>query len=105
MKKVISIALLFAAAALLAGCPKNHNGRQLPADGTQVPPASAAEGAATSTQPLGGDASSNARGFGAEGTGVLARKVIYFDFDKSDIKPEFADIVTTAARNLTSNPK
>ncbi len=45
-----------------------------------------------------------ARGLGAEGTGVLARKVIYFDFDKSEIKPEFADIVTTAARNLTSNP-
>jgi peptidoglycan-associated lipoprotein len=105
MKKVISIALLFAGAALLAGCPKKHNVNEPPVAGTQVPQSSSAEGAATSTQPLGGDASNNARGFGAEGTGVLARKVIYFDFDKSDIKPEFADIVTTAARNLTSNSK
>jgi peptidoglycan-associated lipoprotein len=103
MKRIISIALLFAGAALLAGCPKKHNVNELPAAGTQVPESSAAEGAATSTRPLGGDADNAARGFGAEGTGVLARKVIYFDFDKSEIKPEFADIVTTAARNLTSN--
>jgi peptidoglycan-associated lipoprotein len=76
-----------------------------PVAGTQVPESAApGEGAATSTQPLGGDAANAARGLGREGTGVLARKVIYFDFDKSEIKPEFADIVTTAARNLTSNP-
>jgi peptidoglycan-associated lipoprotein len=34
----------------------------------------------------------------------LSRKVIYFDFDKSEIKPEFAVIVTAAAGNLTANP-
>ncbi len=34
----------------------------------------------------------------------MAGKVIYFDFDKSDIKPEFAGIVTTNAQNLTSHP-
>lgn len=104
MKRILSIALLFAGAALLAGCPKKHNVNEPPVAGTQVPESSAAEGAATSTRPLGGDAGATARGLGAEGTGVLARKVIYFDFDKSEIKPEFADIVTTAARNLTSNP-
>jgi peptidoglycan-associated lipoprotein len=31
-------------------------------------------------------------------------KVIYFDFDKSDIKPEFASVVTSNAQNLTSHP-
>ncbi len=41
---------------------------------------------------------------GADATGPLAKKVIYFDFDKSEIKPEFADIVTAHARNLTSHP-
>jgi peptidoglycan-associated lipoprotein len=30
--------------------------------------------------------------------------VIYFDFDKSEIKPEFADIITVHARNLTAHP-
>jgi peptidoglycan-associated lipoprotein len=104
MKRVLSIALLIAGAALLAGCPKKHNVNEPPVAGTQVPDSSssAGEGASTSTSPLGGDADARARG---EGTGPLARKVIYFDFDKSEIKPEFADIVTTAARNLTANPK
>jgi peptidoglycan-associated lipoprotein len=32
---------------------------------------------------------------------VLAQKIIYFDFDKSDIKPEFADLITAHAHNLT----
>jgi peptidoglycan-associated lipoprotein len=106
MKRIISIALLIAGAALLTGCPKKHNVNEPPVAGSQVPDSAstAGEGAATSTNPLGGDADSRARGFG-EGTGALARKVIYFDFDKSEIKAEYADIVTTAAHNLTANPK
>jgi peptidoglycan-associated lipoprotein len=107
MKRILSIALLIAGAALLAGCPKKHNVNEPPVAGTQVPDSSAStagEGASTSTSPLGGDADSRARALG-EGTGPLARKVIYFDFDKSEIKPEYTDIVTTAAHNLTANPR
>jgi peptidoglycan-associated lipoprotein len=106
MKRIISIALLIAGAALLTGCPKKHNVNEPPVAGSQVPDSAstAGQGASTSTSPLDADADSRARGFG-EGTGPLARKVIYFDFDKSEIKPEYADIVTTAAHNLTSNPK
>ena len=107
MKTVLSIALLIAGAALLAGCPKKHNVKEPPVAGTQIPDSAGAnsgEGASTSTTPLDGDAANSARGANGEGTGVLARKVIYFDFDKSEIKPEFADIVATAAHNLTTNP-
>jgi peptidoglycan-associated lipoprotein len=105
MKRIVSIALLIAGAALLAGCPKKHNVNEPPVAGSQVPDSSASNGeASTSTSPLGGDADSRARALG-EGTGPLARKVIYFDFDKSEIKPEYADIVTTAAHNLTANPR
>jgi peptidoglycan-associated lipoprotein len=106
MKRILSIALLIAGAALLSGCPKKHNVNEPPVAGSQVPDSSASgqEGASTSTSPLGGDADSRARALG-EGTGPLARKVIYFDFDKSEIKPEYSDIVTTAAHNLTANPR
>jgi peptidoglycan-associated lipoprotein len=106
MKRIVSIALLIAGAALLSGCPKKHNVNEPPVAGSQVPDSAstAGEGASTSTNPLGGDADSRARSLG-EGTGALARKVIYFDFDKSEIKPEYADIVTTAAHNLTGNSK
>src|ERR1700689_5760666 len=105
MKRILSIAVLIAGAALLAGCPKKHNVNDAPVAGSQVPDSSAnAEGASTSTSPLDGDANSSSRGLNGEGTGALARKIIYFDFDKSEIKPEYADIVTTAAHNLTANP-
>jgi peptidoglycan-associated lipoprotein len=105
MKRILSIAVLIAGAALLAGCPKKHNVNDAPVAGTQVPDSSAsAEGASTSTTPLGGDANSSSRGLNGEGTGPLARKIIYFDFDKSEIKPEFADVVTAAAHNLTASP-
>jgi peptidoglycan-associated lipoprotein len=106
MKRMLTIALVIAGAALLAGCPKKHNTKDLPTAGTQVPGASdsSAEGASTSTSALDGDAANGTRGIPGEGTGALARKVIYFDFDKSEIKPEFADIISTAAKNLSGNP-
>src|SRR5271169_6263897 len=97
MKKIASIACLFAAAALLAGCPKKQTTVEPPTPGAQVPGSGSSnangEGASTSTNPLGGDA--NAMG-GAQGGGPggAAGKVIYFDFDKSDIKPEFASTVS-----------
>jgi peptidoglycan-associated lipoprotein len=53
------------------------------------------------TSPLGGDA--NATGAAAGEANGLAR-VIYFDFDKSDIKPEYVDLVAAHARNLTAHP-
>src|SRR5665213_1602164 len=107
MKRIVLIALALAGTALLAGCPKKHNVHDTPVAGTQVPDSSGANGAgaSTSTSPLDADAANAARGLNGEGTGPFARKIIYFDFDKSEIKPEFADIVTATAHALTANPK
>src|SRR5450755_1713807 len=95
MKRILSIALLMAGAALLSGCPKKHNVIEPPSAGTQVPGSgTAGEGASTSARALDGDASAQgADGMGANATGPLAKKVIYFDFDKSEIKSEYADLV------------
>ncbi|HWX27609.1 MAG TPA: peptidoglycan-associated lipoprotein Pal [Steroidobacteraceae bacterium] len=104
MKRIISIALLLAGAALLAGCPKKHNVIEPPAAGTQVPGSSTTapgEGASTTGRALDGDAGAGA---GNYTTGPLAKRVIYFDFDKSEIKPEFADLVAAHARNMTAHP-
>jgi peptidoglycan-associated lipoprotein len=108
MKRTISIALLLAGTVLLAGCPKKHNVNEPPVAGTQVPESSAngnGEGASTSTSPLdgqgGGDAANIAKSLNAA---PLSKKIIYFEFDKSEIKPDYADIITTAASNLTGNP-
>ncbi len=112
MKRILSVALLMAGVALLAGCPKKATTVEPPTAGSQVGGASTAgagNGASTNGTPLGGDGStSGTRGLGADGTGAgtgpQAGKTIYFDFDKSEIKPEFADVVTSAAQNLTTHP-
>jgi peptidoglycan-associated lipoprotein len=106
MKRVASIACLFAAAALLAGCPKKNTTHEPPVAGSQVPGSastSPGEGAATSGAPLGGEGGAMG-GQGGDAAAAMAGKVIYFDFDKSDIKPEFAAIITANARNLTAHP-
>src|ERR1700682_2047177 len=106
MKRIVSIALLMAGAALLSGCPKKHNVIEPPNAGSQVSGSTQGdEGASTSSRALAGDAGTQGgNGMGADATGPLARKVIYFDFDKSEIKPEFANVVAAHARNLTSHP-
>jgi peptidoglycan-associated lipoprotein len=104
MKRTLSIALLLAGAVLLAGCPKKHAVIEPPNAGSQV--GAGDIGQAGSSNALAGGAGAeggNTMG-GANATGPLARKVIYFDFDKSEIKPEFADLVLAHARNLTSHP-
>jgi peptidoglycan-associated lipoprotein len=41
---------------------------------------------------------------GAAGAnGPLSGRVVYFDFDKAEIKPEFADLIANFARNLTAH--
>jgi peptidoglycan-associated lipoprotein len=106
MKRIFVIALLMAGAALLSGCPKKHDVKEPPNAGSQVSGSTQGdEGASTSSRALSGDAGTQgANGMGADATGPLARKVIYFDFDKSEIKPEFAEVVAGHARNLTSHP-
>jgi peptidoglycan-associated lipoprotein len=107
MKRIISIACLLVGAALLAGCPKKATTIQPPTAGSQAGGSSSTApggGASTDGGPLGGDNANGARGVGGDGTGPLARKIIYFDFDKAEIKPEFADIVTASAQNLSSHP-
>ena len=86
--------------------PKKHNVVEPPTAGTQIPGSGKApgEGASTSGRALDGDAMAQGANGMANATGSLAKRVIYFDFDKSEIKPEFADVVAAHARNLTGHP-
>jgi peptidoglycan-associated lipoprotein len=103
MKRTISVALLLAGALLLSGC-KHPPLKDAPSAGSQVQGSSDAAGA--SSQGLNGAAGveGGALGSGGTATGALARTVIYFDFDKSEIRPEFAEVVSAHARNLTGHP-
>jgi peptidoglycan-associated lipoprotein len=107
MKKIASIACLFAAAALLAGCPKKATTVESPTTGSQVPGAggstSGSETGSTSTSPLAGDASALGGGPGG-GPNASVGRIIYFEFDKSDIRPEFAGVITGNAQFLAAHP-
>ena len=106
MKKIVSIACLFAAVALLAGCPKKATTVEPPTAGSQVPGAGGASGSdagSTSTSPLGGDAGALGGGPGG-GPNASVGRVIYFDFDKSDIRPEFAGVISGNAQFLAAHP-
>jgi len=105
MTKMLSIGCLCAAAALLAGCPKKATTVEPPSAGTQIPGSGAGGAGSGTTTALGSDTGTMGAGSqGAGAGGALARNVIYFDFDKSDIKPEYTDVITAHARNLTTHP-
>src|SRR5277367_6344304 len=73
-----------------------------------------AGGAGSSAQGSGAD-SGNASGMagaggngatggaGSLGAGAPQTKIIYFDFDSSDIKPEFVDVISAHARAISGN--
>lgn len=110
MRKIVTIAFLLAGTALLAGCPKKATTIQPPAAGSQAGGGSATTGpgGAASTSGSALDANGNPIGGRDAGAGAdaatMAARTIYFDFDRSEIKPEFASVITTNAQNLSSHP-
>jgi len=103
MKRILTVALLITAAVLVSACSKKQDVNEPPNAGTEVPATGGSEGASTSSRALGNEANAQG-GMAGDASGPLAKRVIYFDFDKSEIKPEFADLVAFHARNLTSHP-
>src|ERR1700761_2202651 len=106
MKKILSIAFLCAAVGLLSGCPKKATTVETPAAGSQVPgsgnASSDGRGASTSGTPYGAEGGGG-QGVGA-GPGAEVGRIIYFDFDKSDIRSEFTPIVQANAQFLVAHP-
>jgi peptidoglycan-associated lipoprotein len=105
MKRIMAIACLMAGAALFSGCAKKATTVEPPTAGTQVggtASTAGAGGASTSGSAYGAGGANGGGDYngGANGAG----NVIYFDFDKSDIKAEYQNVVIAAARNLTSHP-
>jgi peptidoglycan-associated lipoprotein len=100
---MILVSLLIVGAAMLAGCPKKPLINEPSNTGSQVPSSSSttgeAGGAATSMTPLGDNGTNGTAG----ANGPLSGRVIYFDFDKAEIKPEFTDLIASYARNMTAH--
>jgi peptidoglycan-associated lipoprotein len=97
MRKILII-LMVAAALCSAGC-KSKKPKPGPSSQTEVGADSAGAGSDAANA---GNVGSDDEAAGPQG-GLLAKRVIYFDFDSSDIKGDGTDIVAAHAKYLASH--
>ena len=95
MKNFLSTAVLVATLALLAGCPgkppeQPAQTQQPTGDTSGVDDANAVVGDDTATSGPGGE--------------LLSKRVIYFDFDRADIRADSQSVVAAHAQYLAKNP-
>jgi peptidoglycan-associated lipoprotein len=107
IKLPMKLLLVAAAAVLLSACPKKPTTVANTGAGTEV--AATGAGAATtgSEAPGGGVGAAQPlpEGKGTAGGdegALLARTVIYFDFDSSEVRADFADVIAAHARRLAA---
>ncbi len=100
MNRILSLMLALSLALALGAC-SDHPEKPVPyTPGDTVAPSSgttAGAGAADAGQ-------GRALGAGAQGSGdALSKTTIYFDFDSSEIKPEFAPVVAAHGKRLAGD--
>lgn len=93
MKRILSTAVLIASFALLAGCPK-----PAPEPTPQPQPTPSTTGMDNS-----GANAEDADAAGPSGE-LLSKRIVYFDFDKSDIRADSQSVVAAHAAYLAKNP-
>lgn len=113
------VAIVAIPALLLLGCGTKGQVQEEGAAGAgQATTGAPAEGATTSGVGAGGAVTGEAMGEGAkpaaptafmgdpldDPSSLLAKRVVYFDFDKSEIKDEFRDIIAAHAAYLATHP-
>jgi len=95
MKNVVLTAVLMTSLAMLAGCPSKPKEQPAP-----PAPQSTAD---TSGVDNAGATLDNSESAGPSGE-LLSKRVIYFDFDKSDIRADSQSVVAAHAAYLAKNP-
>ncbi len=107
MRRTVVLSIAVLSAALAAGCssPKPRPTAGNAAD-TTAPAAQSQTSGAASPGAYGAAGAGAAGSAGAAGPPgqQLQNRIIYFDFDSSEIKPEYNALITAHARNLASNP-
>jgi peptidoglycan-associated lipoprotein len=99
MRKIAIVLMLVAALGSVACASKRP----------KEPPPSSTDSSSTNPETSGADAA-NAGTVGADDeaagpqAGLLAKRVVYFDFDSSEIKGEGTDIVAAHAKYLAGHP-
>lgn len=99
-----STVLLIASFLITAGCAHKRPYEAPPANAGVPGAAGGAETSGAGGEGAAGGAKSGESEIAGPQEGVLARRVVYFDFDSSEIRGEGTDIVAAHAKYLTANP-
>jgi peptidoglycan-associated lipoprotein len=97
--------VMVAAAVMIAGCkskPVQEESTSSTSVGSSAPASSPVQTGGVATVNMDDRAGSTA---GASGPGgqLTAQRIIYFDFDSSDIRNEYVDVIAAHGRYLASN--
>ena len=98
MRNILLLTTL-AATIVFVGCSKPN--------AVKEPPAATTEGSGTTTPGLETSGTGEAKAgedAAAREQARLNQRIIYFDFDNADIRPEFKDIIAAHAGRLSRNP-
>jgi peptidoglycan-associated lipoprotein len=101
--RVLPLIAVLASGLLLAGCPK----KPTTAPDTDTGSAVAGQAGSATEGAMGagvGEARPLPGASGAEAAALAAGRVVYFDFDSSDIRPEYASLIAAQARRLVASP-
>jgi len=96
--RVVQLGLIVLSAVMLAGCPKKP--QTLPEGG----PTSTGSTGATTSGASGNEVSALTEDQRAIEALKQAGTIVYFDYDRADIKPEYVAIVSAHAKFLNDNP-
>jgi len=101
MQRILVVLLIACLGLGLAGCKTKPPKTEAPSSASEVGAGSQANGAGGANAAGQNGADDETAGPQA---GVLAKRVVYFDFDSSEIKGEGTDIVGAHAKYLANNP-
>ena len=94
MKNIVSTVVLVASLALLAGCPSKQKQEEAPVQ----QPTTDTSGVADAGAVVDETASAGPSGE------LLSKRVVYFDFDRADIRADSQSVVAAHAAFLAKNP-
>ena len=99
--RVTQLMLIVASGLLLAGCPKKPQTLPDAQPAEEVGTGATTEGAGTESVSGSGLSGDAAELQAAKSAGII----VYFDYDRAEIKPEFVPVVAAHAKYLNANPQ